>query len=127
MAYQGDTMPFAHDASNAQQDQKVRAPNNYTLVGISLRATAAPIGGTMVFQKLDDGDAHGSGTNQLAASSFDLTDLVADEETFIDYTSLCPAGNRQYITKSWFMARAANLEFADTSDGLDVSPVFQQT
>jgi hypothetical protein len=127
MAYQGDTMPYAHDPVNAAQEEKIRIPDGYTLAGISLRCTGTIDGGTMEFEKLDDGEAAGGGTNQLAASDFDLTTLTPDEETFLDYTALATAGNRMYITKAWFLARAVNLEFSDDTDALEVSPVFQQT
>lgn len=127
MALQGDTLPYAHDPSNAAQEQKWRVPDGYTLSGISLRCTGTIDAGTMEFEKLDDGEAAGAGTNQLSASDFDLTTLTPDEETFLDYTALATAGNRLYITKAWFLARAVNLEFADDTDALDVSPVFVQT
>lgn len=127
MSYQSDTMPYAHDPSNAEQENKLRVPDGYTLIGVSLRATEVPTAGTFEVERLLDGEASGAGDNQLDSASFDLTDLVADEETFIDYTGLASSAVREYATKAWLLGRAVNLAFADDSDALEVSGVFQKT
>lgn len=109
------------DAPSDTVRQLLKAPNNYRLVDVRLRASCVPTAGTLSLYR----DTDGSQTNQLTASSYALTALVTNTETSLSALLTTTTGARDYANAAWHQMSVANLALAGATHSLDAVAYFR--